>query len=157
MEQKEHIKELILEAQKKAAVHALSVRHQVPLTKAFLYEALRRYIMCKYLLEDGDCISGEDCFCESLDALAERSLAKSLSISKDLVQEFDIARSCAGGSSAMTKKVLLLLAIQRDFYIYLPTEGTGRIKTITDLSELVWDAMGEKEFWKPFLQSENTN
>ncbi len=146
MEQKERIREMLLEAQKKAAEHVLLIKERVPLSKEYLHRSLRDYILCKFMLEEEECTS------DNLDEITEISLAKSAGISKELVKDLDIAKTCSGGSSAMTKKVLLLLAIQKDFAVYLPTEGTGNVRTLPDLSELVWDAMSEKESWKNVLE-----
>ena len=146
MGQKERIKELLLEAQKRAANQVMKIKKQVPLKRDFLGETLRDYILDKYMLERDECIS------ENLDELTQYSIAKSAGISTDLVKDLDIAKTCSGGSSALTKKVLLFLAIQKDFNVYLPTEGTGNVKTVSDLSDLVWEAMCEEECWKRLLQ-----
>ena len=148
LNQKDHIKQVLLDSQEKAQSQIEQIKIQMPLTRDFLRKTLRRYIFCKYLLEETD-YTGDD-----LNEITEYSLAKSLRISKDLVKEFDLAKSCGGGSSVITKKTLLLMAIQREFGVFLPSEGIGRVKTITDLSNLVWEAMGETEFWKPRLQHE---
>jgi len=135
MDQTENIRELLLAAQKKAVEQVARVYDQIPLSKAFLRDAVRRYVFSRYLLDEDD-YAGSD-----LNEITEYSLAKSMKISKELVKEFDIARSCAGSSSAIAKKVLLFMAIQRDFDVYLPTESTGRIKTIDDLSDLIWNGI----------------
>ncbi|MGD9162749.1 MAG: hypothetical protein PVG39_30365 [Desulfobacteraceae bacterium] len=146
MDHKERIREMLLEAQKKSAEQVLLIKGQVPLTRDFFHKSLRNYILYKFMLEE------EECTGDNLDEITEISLAKSAGISKELVQDLDIAKTCSGGSSAMTKKVLLFLAIQKDFNVYLPTEGTGNVRTLSDLSELVWNAMSEKEAWKSVLE-----
>ena len=145
MDQKERIKEMLIEAQKRSAEQVVLIKGQVPLTKDFFHKSLRNYILCKFMLDEEECTS------DNLDEITEISLAKSAGISKELVQDLDIAKTCSGGSSAMTKKVLLFLAIQKDFDVHLPTEGTGNVRTLSDLSELVWSVMSKKESWKSVL------
>ncbi len=146
MDQKERIREMLINAQKKSAEQAALIKGQAYLTREFFHKSLRNYILYRFMLDEKECTS------ENMDEITEISLAKSAGISKELVQDLDIAKTCSGGSSAMTKKVLLLLAVQRDFDVYLPTEGTGNVRTLSDLSELVWNAMRERESWKNVLE-----
>lgn len=61
-----------------------------------------------------------------------------MKVSKELVREFDLAKSCDGATSAMAKKVLLLLSIQRELDIQIPAEQAAKDITLTQLAELVW-------------------
>ena len=72
-------------------------------------------------------------------------------ISPELVKEFDLAKSCDGASSAMAKKVLLFMAVQRELGIELPARESARIKTLDDLSGLAWEEMRKSPAWQAKL------
>lgn len=68
-------------------------------------------------------------------------------MSKELVREFDLAKSCDGATSAMAKKVLLLLSIQRELDIQIPAEQAAKDITLTQLAELVWTELERAPAW----------
>jgi hypothetical protein len=146
MDQAKSIKDQILAAQKKAAELVIRVREHTPLTRAFMREVVRRYVFFRYLLDEDD-FAGSN-----LDEITEYSIAKSMKISKEIVKEIDVARTCVGISTAKTKKVLLFMAVQRDFEVYLPTEGTGLIKTVEDLADLIWNVIMVKPMFIPLYE-----
>ena len=113
-----------------------AIRTADPLTYEILHEELYRYILVKFLLTDAD-RPANDSFAD----LTELSLAKSMKVSPALVEEFDTARSCDGATSAMAKKVLLYLAIQRALDIELPARESARARTMHDVSRMVWNTM----------------
>ena len=56
--------------------------------------------------------------------------------------------------SAMAKKVLLFMTIQRELGIQLPAMASARIRTISDLAELAWNEMRSAEVWKGRLEKD---
>ena len=72
-----------------------------------LNERITEYILAKFMLKRQEC--------EGIDfqKLSELSLSKTMKISPELVKEFDTARNCAGATSAIAKKTLLYLSLQK--------------------------------------------
>ncbi len=143
LQERTEIKELLLRSRKEAETHMEAIKSQQPLTRPFLHEHICGYVICKFMLQ------GEDPNQHSFPDLAELSLSRSMKVSKELVNEFDIARSCDGATSVMTKKVLLFLAIQKALGIELPASRSATLTTMTDFSDMVWDAMLDTTAWHP--------
>ncbi len=114
MSSDERIKELILTSKKVAAADMAEIKSAIPLKKEFFARKLRDFVLHRYML------SPEDELPEDFGELTELSLAQSMRISPELVREFDLAKSCDGATSAMAKKVLLFMTIQRELGIELP-------------------------------------
>ncbi len=138
MEDRAAIRKLLLRSRREADAHMETIRSADPLTYDLLHEELYRYILVKFLLTDED-RPENDSFAD----LTELSLAKSMKVSPALVEEFDTAQSCDGATSAMAKKVLLYLAIQRALQIELPARESATVKTMHDVSRMVWNALYE--------------
>lgn len=141
------IRQLLLRSQKLAGQHMDAIRENVPLRYAFLHEQLYQYVLVKFLLTDAD--RPED---NRFDTLVETSLSRSMKISPGLVREFDTAQSCDGTTSAMAKKVLLFMAIQRALDIELPAQESARVKTMADLSAMVWNTLAQKPEWQKKME-----
>lgn len=136
------IRRLLLRARKLADVHMSTIRDAKPLRYEFFHEQLYQYVLIKFLLTDAD--RPKD---DSFDALAELSLSKSMQVSPELVEQFDTAKSCDGATSVMAKKVLLFMAIQRALNIELPALESARVKTMDDLSAIVWRTLAREPEW----------
>lgn len=100
-----------------------------------LADSIQRYVLHKYLLDE------ESMHVISLKELAELSVARSLKLDKDRAVLKDSPSTCEGATSAMNKKVLLLLAIQRDLGIEFQPDKTAGIETTSDLAEAVWNQL----------------
>lgn len=135
------IRELLLRSRVESRRHMETIRQADPLTYDILQEELFRYVMKKFLLP-GDCTPETE-----FDFLTEQSLARSMNISPELVAQFDRAKSCDGATSAMAKKVLLFLSIQRELGIELPAEESARIRTMRDFARMVWNTLAEDPAW----------
>ena len=122
------------------------IKSAVPLTKELFARKMRDFVLHKYML------SPQMNLPENFSALTELSLSRSMKISPELVKEFDLAKSCDGASSAMAKKVLLFMAIQRELSIELPAMASARIKTIGELSDLAWNEMLVSDVWRDRLE-----
>lgn len=136
------IRELLLCARKREAEHLARIRAAVPLTREMLQKELRQYILSKYML------TGVDCGTDNFNELTELSLSRSMKVSKDLVKEFDTAKSCDGATSAMAKKVLLFMNIEKVLEIQIPAEQSAKNITLTQLLGLIWEAMKASPNWK---------
>lgn len=92
---------------------------------------VRGYVRDKFLLSDGD---GE---AEELMALADLSLRKILRLKREGKLVGDISRGCSGASSLITKKVLLMKAVQEDFQIVLSPAQSAAIQTLSQLTAAI--------------------
>lgn len=92
---------------------------------------VRRYVRDKFLLSDGD---GE---ASALMELADLSLRKILRLKKEGKLLGDISRGCSGASSLITKKVLLMKAVQEDFRIALSPAQSASIQTLEELTAAI--------------------
>ena len=142
----EHIREMILDAKRLAAADMAEIRARDALSFDFFAEKLRDFVLHKYHLPTDAPLP------ENFSALTELSLSNSMKISPELVKEFDLAKSCDGASSAMAKKVLLFMAIQRELGIELPAMATARITTIRELALLAWNEMLGAPQWAGRLE-----
>ena len=142
MENTAGLKETILNSRKKADAAMQAIRTADPLTREFFGEKIRDFVLAKYMLSPGEDLP------ENFNALAELSLSRSMKISPELVKEFDLAKSCDGVSSAMAKKVLLFLNIQKQLQIELPAKGTATLKTLDELADLAWNEMITSPVWQ---------
>lgn len=129
------IKERLLQSKKAAAEEAAAILAEKELSERSLEKHLKRYLQCKFMLEEQECVS--DC----IDELSKASIVKSLKLSKELLKEVDIATSCEGATSATIKKVLFFMAVQRELGIRLPADGIAGVETIGDLAKLVFPAL----------------
>ena len=142
MSSSEEIKELILSSKKVAAADMAEIKAAMPLEKEFFAKKLRDYVLHRYMLSPEDETLPED-----FNALTELSLSQSMKISPDLVKEFDLAKSCDGATSAMAKKVLLFMTIQRELDIELPAMETARLRDLRQLADLAWNEMLSADRW----------
>ena len=92
---------------------------------------VRNYVRDKFLL------SPEDGEAEELMALADLSLRKILRLKKEGKLLGDISRGCSGASSLITKKVLLMKAVQEDFGVTMSPEQSAALTTVTQLTDYI--------------------
>lgn len=92
---------------------------------------IRNYVRDKFLL------SPEDGEAEALMDLADLSLRKILRLKKEGKLLGDISRGCSGASSLITKKVLLMKAVQEDFKITLTPAQSAAIQTLEQLTAAI--------------------
>lgn len=104
-----------------------------------LHEDLYAFVLCKYLLYGDDT---EGVF--SLDELAERSVAKTIQMTGQDAFKADSKVSCEGTTSAMNKKVLLLMALQRELGITFDVSRTADLTDTRLLAEEVFGLLAEK-------------
>ncbi|BDE96871.1 hypothetical protein [Raoultibacter timonensis] len=95
-----------------------------------VHALLKAYIGYKFLLADDEMGS------EDIAALSKASVDKLLANHrKEALQ--DVSSVCAGASSASTKKVLLIMALQKGLGIRFDARASGAVKTIDDLAREV--------------------
>lgn len=132
--------ELLREYSRRAEAYLDTVRTCLPEQRShtFLYVQLLGYVCSKFMLELGECDS------ESLSELSAASISKVARIPRGGLAEQDISMNCAGISSVETKKILLLIALQRSLGIQIDPNLVPMIRTVDDLADIVKQALEEQ-------------
>lgn len=100
-------------------------------TFADVYPLVFAYIRGRFLL------TPEQCASEKLFDLADVSLRQTIALRREGIDAGEIARSCAGASSVITKKILLFRAMGEAFgFAFTPAELAG-ITTVTELTKFL--------------------
>ena len=73
-----------------------------------------------------------------LTELAELSVAKTIQMPKEGSKQLDGAHSCEGTTSAMNKKVLLLMALQKGLNIKFSAQNTANLTDTRLIAQEVW-------------------
>lgn len=149
MNDRQQVRNLIKRSRAAAASQMNALKAAKRLDSPTVDGYLRSYILHKYLLTEEELPKGE-IFAD----IVQASLAKSMKVSKDLVEQFDRAQSCDGTTSAMAKKILLIMAIQRELGITLDETACARIGTLSDFTQLVFDTMAKTAQWNSIIQHE---
>ena len=98
-------------------------------------EDLKRYIQLRYLLD-------EDPYWDNdLDRYAAYSIKKTLEKNKEGLKLRDLGVNCAGASSAMTKRLLLLISLLKGLGIELDPEAAASVETLGELAGLLQSAL----------------
>lgn len=106
---------------------------------AAVYPLVFGYVRARFLLQADMCPS------EALFDLADVSLRRILALRREGVQAGEIARSCAGASSVISKKILLFKAMGDSFGFSVSPEDFARITTVTELTRYILSAGSEPE------------
>ena len=97
-----------------------------------LHEDLYGFILSKYIL------LGDVTDVYNLTELAELSVAKTIRMPKEESRQLDGAHSCEGTTSAMNKKVLLLMALQKGLDIKFLPDTTADLTDTRQIAQEVW-------------------
>ena len=97
-----------------------------------LHEDLYGFILSKYIL------LGDVTDVYNLTELAELSVAKTIRMPKEESRQLDGAHSCEGTTSAMNKKVLLLMALQKGLNIKFSAQNTANLTDTRLIAQEVW-------------------
>lgn len=97
-----------------------------------LHEDLYGFILSKYIL------LGDVTDVYNLTELAELSVAKTIRMPKEESRQLDGAHSCEGTTSAMNKKVLLLMALQKGLGIKFLPDTTAELTDTRQIAQEVW-------------------
>ena len=130
--------EQILTAKKRSGLCIDTIKNSRPLTRELVREQISQFILIRYFLDDED-VSGL-----SFDEIAERSVAKSANVSKDMVKELDTSVDCMGASSLTAKKAMLFRQIEKLLDITFPAMQTAWVETLDDIGDLVFDELRKK-------------
>ena len=125
--------------------HREHAQHQIDYIKAHRHmeeDELHTYIYDSVLYKYN--LFGEVADVYVLDDLAELSVAKAIKLSKEQAIAYDNKASCDGATSAMNKKVLLLMAIQKELNIKFPLDEVVQIKDTKKLTSVVYRQLNGK-------------
>lgn len=136
------IRERLLGSVRRSQEHIEAIKAMDPVTLSGLEEHLRGYVLDRFLLES------EEASGHTFRELIDLSIAKSMKVAPELVEELDKARGCTGGSSANVKKSLLFASLQKKLGIELDARRAQRVKWFSDMALLVWAGMAESPEWK---------
>lgn len=104
----------------------------------FPMDSLKGYIRSKFILNE------EDMQVEKISELAKLSVARQHHIElKDI--KYKDGLDCAGATSSMTKKILLIMAIEKDMEVFFTEEQSGEIETVSDIAQLIQTIWNEEE------------
>lgn len=126
------IKERLLAANAAAAEQINFIRSGATKDYSVLFNHVRQYVMHKFLLTEADLCT------DNLFELAEISIANSTNIRRQDLAELDVSLNCTGESSVITKKVLLLLALQKGLAIQFSPDETADIETLPQLAAVIF-------------------
>ncbi len=96
-----------------------------------VYPLVMGYIRDRFLL------TREMCQSDKLLDLADVSLRYMLELRRMGIDPGEISRSCSGASSVITKKVLLMKAVQEVFEVTMTPEEFANLTTVTELTEFI--------------------
>lgn len=129
-----------LEEASRAADELLVSQDAAHADEARLHEILKEYVRIRFLLTEEDVAESEH-----FKYLGELSIARGLGVSTDKVRKTELDSKCAGTSSAMTKKILLVVALGKALGIKTDPDRNADITTISELSHevrAILDAQG---------------
>lgn len=91
------------------------------------------YIRTRMLLEP------EDEMVDSLNALGQMNLARALGVSVPDLSRMDMEAKCGGTSAVMTKKILLIMALNRDLGVKITPEAAADTTKLSDLVSQLYE------------------
>ena len=124
------IKARIAASAEAASRHMGAIKNAADMPDEEMYGHIRSYVLMKFLL-------GENEESTELDELAVKSIRRAMELSGGDLSKSDVSQGCAGATSAVTKKVLLLLAIQKELNIKFDPSESADIETLRQLSEKI--------------------
>ena len=96
---------------------------------------LKSYIRLRYLLDD------DPYWSDDLDEYTKYSIKMIMERSGDEVKLRDLGINCAGASSAMTKRLLLIISLRKGLGIDLDPEAAASVETVYELASLLQSAL----------------
>lgn len=114
-----------------------ALRNTKPLSREVFDRLFKKYMCSKFMLEPEE--AATDDFYE----LCQISADKAANLPKGALDASELASKCGGATTAMNKKVLFLLAVNREFGIKITAEESVGIQLFSELQQLVFDKLKE--------------
>lgn len=126
------IKNQILKLKHSAQQCADAVLAQNPLTYEFFDAKFTEYMCDKFML------SKEELVTDDFYEICQLSADKAAHLPKGMLDAAELASKCGGATTAMNKKVLFFLAVNRDYGLNIQAEESVVVETFTQLKQLVY-------------------
>ena len=133
------IKNKLLQKKESAAVCVDQILQHKDLSYELFEEYFTEYLCNKFLLEKNE-IDTDDFY-----RICEYSVEKITGLPKAQKDAALTASRCGGATTAMNKKVLFLLAVNREYGIQITAEESMKIDTFTQLKKLVYKKVGNND------------
>lgn len=129
------IKETIMRLKESASEYADSILKKDGISYDEFSELFTNYLCSKFMLTPEEIVT--DDFYE----ICKLSAEKASSLPKGLLDASELASKCGGATTAMNKKVLFLLAVNREYGIVINADESVQIETFTELKQLVYNKL----------------
>ena len=131
------IKNQILNKKERSGFCAKYIQDHPEMTKTEFDQVFTEYFCAKLLLEA--CDVRTDDFYE----LCQISVRKTAKLREEAEDEALIASKCGGATTAMSKKILFLLAVNEAFHCQITPEQSMETDTFTKLKATVYEALSK--------------
>lgn len=132
------IKETIMRLKESASEYADSILREPGISYEAFSHLFTLYLCNKFMLKPEEIVT--DDFYE----ICKLSAEKASSLPKGLLDASELASKCGGATTAMNKKVLFLLAVNREYGIEIKADESVKIETFTALQQLVYHKLQKK-------------
>lgn len=134
------IKEKILQQKKGSQFYVKMIcEGQSSLSREVFGRLFLQYMCAKFLLEPEEITT--DNFYEICQISAEKAAKRP----HGELDAAEAASKCGGATTAMNKKILFLLAVNREYGINVTVEDSVRIDTFTQLCDCIYQKLEEKQ------------
>ncbi len=130
---RKEIKDQILRSKKSALQNADFILKNDSLSYDDFDRAFTAYLCAKFLLEESELVT------DDFYGICQISADKAASLPPGVLDASELASKCGGATTAMNKKILFLLAVNREYGIEIVAEESVRIDTFTELKQLVYN------------------
>lgn len=127
------VKENILKQKKDSHIYLQMIKENGQnLTREAFGELFLRYMCAKFLLEP------EEITTDNFYEICQISAEKASKLPHGSIDAAEAASKCGGATTAMNKKILFLLAVNREYGITLTADDSVQIDTFTQLCDAVY-------------------
>ena len=130
---RKEVKENILKQKKDSHIYLQMIKEKGQnLTREAFGELFLRYMCAKFLLEL------EEITTDNFYEICQISAEKASKLPRGSIDAAEAASKCGGATTAMNKKILFLLAVNREYGITLTADDSVQIDTFTQLCDAVY-------------------
>lgn len=130
---RKEVKKNILKQKKDSHIYVQMIKEKGHnLSREAFGELFLRYMCAKFLLEP------EEITTDNFYEICQISAEKASKLPHGSIDAAESASKCGGATTAMNKKILFLLAVNREYGITLTADDSVRIDTFTQLCDTVY-------------------
>lgn len=119
---------ILAEANRQSDLVLDEIRNEENPDFEFVKDRLRRYCGIKLMLPETD-------ISDNITLMAQIAVARAMHIEVTELPGVDHPGQCGGASAVLSKRIQLLLAIQKGLHVTIEPKETPRIHTVDDLAE----------------------